>query len=136
MTMAPTDAPDDSTIVKGDVPAESTVPEPAPARRPAPVAAPPPVRNDRQRRLTVASPIPALLAASMREGGPGEARKNPARPSPSRPSPSRAEAVPVATGSAQTTSRLAEDLQSELLRDDDEDPEYIVEIDASTPNCG
>jgi hypothetical protein len=129
--MAPTDAADDSTIVEGDVSAESTLPEPAPARRPAPVAAPPPAR-DRQRRLTVASPIPALLAASMREGGHGEARKTPPRPSSS-----RAEAVPVATVPAQTTSRLAEDLQSALLRDDeDDDPEYIVEIDASKPEGG
>jgi hypothetical protein len=127
MTMAPTDDADDSTIVESDVPAESTVPEPAPARRPAPVVAPPPVRDHRQRRLTVASPIPALLAASMRDAAAGAVRQDAARPA----SP-RAEAVPLATSPAQTTSRLAEDLQAELLRDDD-GPEYVVEIDASKP---
>lgn len=130
MTMAPRDDADDSTIVEGDVPVESTVPEPSPARRSTPVVALPPVRDHRQRRLTVASPIPALLAASMREGRAAEPRKD-----VSGPSPMRGEAVPLATGPAQTTSRLSEDLQSELLRDDDDDsPEYVVEIDAAKPD--
>jgi hypothetical protein len=121
--MAPRADADDSNVVESEVPAESTVPEAAPARRPTPVAAPPP-RGDRQRRSTVASPIPALLAASMRGDGGGEGKR------PSGPPWPRAEAAPLAAVPAQPTSRLAEDEQSELLRDDD-DPEYVVEIDAS-----
>jgi hypothetical protein len=124
MTMVPRPDADDSNIVESEVPSESTVPEAAPERRPTPVPAPP-ARPDRQRRSTVASPIPALLAASMRrDGKEGKPQSHPAWP--------RAEAVPLATVPAQTTSRLAEDEQCELLRDDD-DPEYIVEIDASKP---
>src|SRR5689334_9177382 len=103
--------PDDSSVVD-PVPAESTLPEDAPARRPTPIVVPARGRLDRQRRSTVVSPIPALLAASMRPEG---------QPAGRRPRASVAEGIPIAAGAGQTTSRISDQERADLLGDDDED---------------
>jgi len=118
--------PDDSSVVD-PVPAESTVPEDAPARRPTPIIVPARGRVDRQRRSTVVSPIPALLAASMRPEG-----KPPGRRSRSVP-----EGIPIAAGAGQNTSRISDQDQADLLGDDDDgdgEPDYVVEIEQSKPD--
>jgi hypothetical protein len=118
--------PDDSSVVD-PVPAESTVPEDAPARRPTPIIVPARGRVDRQRRSTVVSPIPALLAASMRPDG-----KPPGRRSRS----SVPEGIPIVAGPAQT-SRISDQDQADLLGDDEDgdgEPDYVVEIEQSKPD--
>jgi len=117
--------PDDSSVVD-PVPAESTVPEDAPARRPTPIVVPARGRVDRQRRSTVVSPIPAMLAASMRPDG---------QPSGRRARPSVPEGIPIAAGAGQTTSRISDRERADLLGDEDDDgePDYVVEIDESKP---
>ena len=119
--------PDDSSVVD-PVPAESTLPEDAPAHRPTPIVVPARGRVDRQRRSTVVSPIPAMLAASMRPEG---------QPPGRRPRASVPEGIPIAAGVGQTTSRISDQNQADLLGDDEQsdgEPDYVVEIEQSKPD--
>jgi len=127
LTMASPVEPDDSSVVD-PVPAESTLPEDAPERRPTPIVVPAPGRVERQRRSTVVSPIPAMLAASMRPEGPPPGR---------RPRASVPEGIPITAGGGQTTSRISDQDQADLLGDDEDgdgEADYVVEIDHSKPD--
>ena len=142
--MASSAESDDSPVVD-TVPAESTIPEAAPVRRSTPIVVPPRARPERHRRSTLVSAIPAMLAASMRgpkaEGGPEGGRPEGRGPEgrgpegrgkePTTPRSSPSEGVPVAANTAQTTSRLSDQEQADLLGDGS--PEYVVEINGAKP---
>jgi hypothetical protein len=110
-----------SEIVEGELSAESTERQAAPARRSTPVMVPARGRPERSRRSTLASPIPALLAASMRVPGP------PASGPPAVP----ADAIPRPAGQAQTT-RITAPTRSRSPLEGDAD--YVVEIEAAKQN--
>ena len=123
--MASSAESDDSPVVD-TVPAESTIPEAAPVRRSTPIVVPPRARPERHRRSTLVSAIPAMLAASMRgpkaEGGPEGGRPEGRGPEgrgkePTTPRSSPSEGVPVSANTAQTTSRLSDQEQADLLGD-------------------
>lgn len=108
--------PTDSQAVEASLTADSTEPQPAPERRPTPIAVQPRRIAERSRRATLVSPIPALMAASMRDTV-GSAPMLDGR-----------DGIPVAA-QAQSTARLDHQDQ-EALRFDAED-DYVVEIDTS-----
>lgn len=107
--------------IEPELVAESTVPELASQRRSTPVVASSGPTAERSRRQTLVSPIPALMAASMRvrgegaEGGPG-----------------KGEAVPI-PAEPQMTSKQG-DLSRALLLDGESD--YVVEIDDTRNGAG
>jgi hypothetical protein len=104
----------DSKAVEASLTRDSTEPQPAPGRRPTPVSLQPRRAAERARRSTLVSPIPALMAASMRDTvGNGAVAQV---------------AIPVA-GQAQPFARVEEQAEAALRFDDELD--YVVEIDAS-----
>ena len=110
----------DSGAVEASRTDDSTEPQLAPERRSTPVPLAQRRTAVRSRRSTLASPIPALMAASMR----GTVGQNDN-------AESSAAGVPVKAPS-QATGRPA-DREEEVLRFDCED-DYVVEIDRSKGN--
>ena len=106
----------DSQAVEASLTADSTEPQPAPERRPTPIAVQPRRTAERSRRETLVSPIPALMAASMRDTVAGA------------PMLDARDGIPV-TAQTQSTARL-EHQDQEALRFDGED-DYVVEIDTA-----
>jgi hypothetical protein len=115
--MDPVEAPD-AEIVQGEVSAESTERQPSPARRSTPVVVPARARPERSRRSTLVSPIPALMAASMRGSGAGGSGP-----------PPLPEAVPLPAGRANTTARVMD--PAKAGRPAEGDGDYVVEIEAA-----
>jgi hypothetical protein len=111
--------PTDSQAVEASLTADSTEPQPAPERRPTPIVPNSKRTAERSRRATLVSPIPALMAASMRD------TVGSAKPLDER------DGIPV-VATAQSTARL-EQLDEEALRFEAE-ADYVVEIDASKKN--
>jgi hypothetical protein len=107
----------DSQAVEASLTGDSTEPQPAPERRPTPVSSQPRRSAERSRRSTLVSPIPALMAASMRDTVGTGTMFDASR-----------EAIPVAA-QTQNTARLEEQAQAALRFDGE--PDYVVEIDAS-----
>ena len=98
--------------------AESTEPQYAPERRATPVASPAPAQpNERSRRATLASPIPALMAASMRMQGPAADGNSGASLA--------GDGVPI-MAEPQMTSKLGDRTRSVLLQ---AESDYVVEIE-------
>jgi len=125
----------DSESIDPELVAESTEPQYAPERRATPVpptltSLPPPTgssgkqhgTNERSRRPTLASPIPALMAASMRMQGPAADGNSGASLAPSNVIDG---GVPV-LAEPQMTSRLGEHTKSVLLQGESD---YVVEIE-------
>src|SRR3569623_128102 len=110
----------ESESIDPELVAESTEPQYAPERRVTPVAppatpssdAPPPRGNERSRRPTLASPIPALMAASMRMQGPAADGNSGASLAPSG---GVDDGVPM-MAEPQMTSRLGEHTRVVLLQ--------------------
>jgi len=120
----------ESESIDPELVAESTEPQYAPERRVTPVAppatpssdAPPPRGNERSRRPTLASPIPALMAASMRMQGPAADGNSGASLAPSG---GVDDGVPM-MAEPQMTSRLGEHTRAVLLQGESD---YVVEIE-------
>lgn len=108
--------PIDSEPIDPELAAESTEPQFAPQRRATPVAPPAPA-NERSRRATLASPIPALMAASMRMQGPAADGNSGASLA--------GDGVPV-MAEPQMTSKLGERTRAVLLQGESD---YVVEIE-------
>lgn len=108
----------DPQAVEASRTADATEPQPAPERRLTPVAVLPKQTAERSRRATLVSPIPALMAASMRE---------PVDVAHSRKTSPHAVLSP---GQPQPTTGLAHPDQ-EALRFDSEEDDYVVEIGGS-----
>jgi hypothetical protein len=113
--------PTESESLDPELVAESTEPHYAPERRPTPVppppAEPPNQAQERSRRPTLVSPIPALMAASMRMQGPAADGISGASLA--------AEAIPLAA-EPQMTSKLGEHSRAVLLQGESD---YVVEIE-------
>jgi hypothetical protein len=124
----------DSESIDPELVAESTEPQYAPERRAMPVdpssssfqagtpSAKQPATNERSRRPTLASPIPALMAASMRMQGPDADGNSGASLAPSNVVE---EAVPM-LAEPQMTSKLGEHTKAVLLQGESD---YVVEIE-------
>jgi len=128
----------DSESIDPELVAESTEPQYAPQRRATPMAPPSsslpsgtpsakqratqPATNERSRRPTLASPIPALMAASMRMQGPEADGNSGASLGPSNVVE---EGVPT-LAEPQMTSKLGEHTRSVLLQGESD---YVVEIE-------
>jgi len=128
----------DSESIDPELVAESTEPQYAPERRATPVppaltSLPPPTGSsgkppggpgtqERSRRPTLASPIPALMAASMRMQGPAADGNSGASLAPSSVVD---DGVPM-LAEPQMTSRLGEHTRSVLLQGESD---YVVEIE-------
>jgi len=97
--------------------AESTEPQYAPERRATPVPPQPAQPNERSRRATLASPIPALMAASMRMQGPAADGNSGASLA--------GDGVPM-MAEPQMTSKLGERTRAVLLQGESD---YVVEIE-------
>ena len=120
----------ESESIDPELVAESTEPQYAPQRRATPVAPPAAEAsgaaepkshgNERSRRPTLASPIPALMAASMRMQGPAADGNSGASLAPS-----GGDGVPM-MAEPQMTSRLGEHTRSVLLQGESD---YVVEIE-------
>ena len=123
----------ESESIDPELVAESTEPHYAPERRATPLGSPAPAQdgapfarlpapNERSRRPTLASPIPALMAASMRMQGPGADGNSGASLAPSMVVD---DGVPT-PAEPQMTSRLGEHTRSVLLQGESD---YVVEIE-------
>jgi hypothetical protein len=108
----------DSQAVEASHTADATEPQPAPERRLTPVAVLPKRTAERSRRATLVSPIPALMAASMRE---------PVDVANTRDTSPHAVLSP---GLPQPTGGLVHEDRESLPFDSEED-DYVVELDAS-----
>jgi hypothetical protein len=110
--------PDEETIepesLDPELVVESTAPHFAPPRRSTPVVARAGQPNERSRRSTLVSPIPSLMAASMRVRNVGLDS-----------GPAVAEAVPM-MAEPQMTSKQGDRSRAMLL---DGESDYVVEID-------
>lgn len=122
----------ESESIDPELVAESTEPQYAPERRATPVGSPSSgqedaqparqgVTSERSRRPTLASPIPALMAASMRMQGPAADGNSGASLIPAKVD----DGVPMAT-EPQMTSKLGEHTRSVLLQGESD---YVVEIE-------
>lgn len=116
----------ESEPIDPELVAESTEPQFAPPSRPTPVAPPavpaqgqavPGAPGERSRRPTLASPIPALMAASMRLQGPDADGNSGASLA--------ADGVPM-MAEPQMTSKLGDHTRAVLLQGE---ADYVVEID-------
>jgi hypothetical protein len=104
----------ESESIDPELVAESTIPQYAPQRRSTPVATSPGPAGERSRRSTLVSPIPSLMAASMRVRS--EAPDVGAAP---------AEGIPV-LAEPQMTSKQGDRSRALLLEGESD---YVVEID-------
>ena len=110
--------PTESESIDPELVAESTQPQYAPERRATPVAPSPSAQpNERSRRATLASPIPALMAASMRMQGPAADGNSGASLA--------GDGVPM-MAEPQMTSKLGDRTRSVLLQ---AESDYVVEIE-------
>ncbi|HEY4188238.1 MAG TPA: hypothetical protein VGP07_24400 [Polyangia bacterium] len=112
--------PFESESIDPELVAESTEPQFAPQRRSTPVSAPmgPGQPNERSRRSTLASPIPSLMAASMRVRSAGEGPDT---------GPLLTDGVPV-HAEPQMTSKQGERSRALLLGGESD---YVVEIESA-----
>jgi len=122
----------ESESIDPELVAESTEPQYAPERRATPMppasgsSDAPSKANERSRRPTLASPIPALMAASMRMQGPAADGNSGASLAPSNVvQDSEADGVPM-MAEPQMTSKLGEHTRAVLLQGESD---YVVEIE-------
>jgi hypothetical protein len=112
----------ESEAVAPNLTDDFTEPAPAPERRATPVP-PPQAMAVRSRKATLVSPIPALLAASMKDSRLGQGGHD------GHDGRSPLDATPLpADARIDVTSRLTDDARESLLAT--EAGEYLVEVDA------